>query len=132
MYLRINDKIGLSVSENILKTLASGVATNLAAYAVGSIAITTVLSFLPFIGNVGASVIAGSIAFAITIVSAGVYLTMLTKIFQAKHRDINEMSADDLKDLAKEVIDNNDVESALKQARNVYEKEHKEHKEHKE
>lgn len=132
MYLRINDKIGLSVSENILKTLASGVATNLAAYAVGSIAITTVLSFLPFIGNVGASVIAGSIAFAITIVSAGVYLTMLTKFFQAKHRDINEMSADDLKDLAKEVIDNNDVESALKQARNIYEKEHKEHKEHKE
>ncbi len=126
MYLRINNKIGLSVSENILKTLASGVATNLAAYAVGSIAVTTVLSFLPFVGNVGASVIAGSIAFALTIVSAGVYLIMLTEIFQAKHGDINKMSADDLKDLAKEVIDNNDVESALKQARKVYEKEHKE------
>lgn len=126
MYLRINDKIGLSISENILKTLASGVATNLAAYAVGSIAVTTVLSFLPFVGNVGASVIAGSIAFALTIVSAGVYLIMLTEIFQAKHGDINKMSADDLKDLAKEVIDNNDVESALKQARKAYEKEHKE------
>ena len=126
MYLRINNKIGLSISENILKTLASGVATNLAAYAVGSIAVTTVLSFLPFVGNVGASVIAGSIAFALTIVSAGVYLIMLTEIFQAKHGDINKMSADDLKDLAKEVIDNNDVESALKQARKVYEKEHKE------
>lgn len=30
MYTRINDKLGLSIKENVLKTIASGVATNLA------------------------------------------------------------------------------------------------------
>ncbi|MBQ0015966.1 MAG: hypothetical protein KBT04_03155 [Bacteroidales bacterium] len=32
MYVRINNKIGLSVKDNILKTIASGVLTNLAGY----------------------------------------------------------------------------------------------------
>ena len=33
MYVRINNKLGISVKENVLKTIASGVATNLASYA---------------------------------------------------------------------------------------------------
>ena len=126
MYLRINNKIGLSISKNILKTLAGGIVANLAAFTVGAIAVTTTLPFIPIVGNVGAMVIMGGIGYAITIVSAGIYLAILTKFFQTKGGDINKMSADDLKDLAKEVIDNNDVESALKQAKNAYEKEHKE------
>lgn len=35
MYLRINSKLGLSFAENVIKSVGSGVATNLAGYAVG-------------------------------------------------------------------------------------------------
>lgn len=44
MYGRINSKIGLTFSKSILKTLASGIATNLAGYLVGSLVLNAIYS----------------------------------------------------------------------------------------
>ncbi|MDA3055725.1 MULTISPECIES: hypothetical protein [unclassified Campylobacter] len=122
MYARINDKLGLKLSDNILKTLASGVATNIAGYAVGSVIVTGALSFIPFIGSVGASVIAGAVAYALTLVSGYVYLQIMTKIFRSG-RKLNSYKTKELKDLADNVIKNENIDKMLKKAKKGYNKE---------
>lgn len=119
MYLRINSKIGLKLSENILKTLASGIATNLVAYFTAAIIGNVVFSFIPFVGSATASVIAGGIAYALTLVSGAIYLKILIHIFNTK-KDPNTMSAEDLKNMADTIIKEENIEEALKKAKNSY------------
>lgn len=121
MYLRINNKIGLSFSENLLKTLASGIATNLAGYFATMIAINAVASFIPIAGTAVAAALAAGIVYAMTLVSGVIYLKIITGIFRAK-KDPNKMSAEDLKDMADDIIENEDMEEILKQAKNSYKK----------
>jgi len=119
MYGKINGRIDLPLSENIIKSVASGVATNLAGYAVGSIAISTAFSFLPGLGNVGASVIAGGVCYALTLTSGFVYLKILTKVFKAGN-DPTSMTADKIKKVAKEVVENEDIKAVMKEAKAAY------------
>ncbi len=62
MYGRINDKIDLPFTENVIKSVASGVATNLVAYFAAGAVVGTVFSLFPGIGSVGASVVVGTTA----------------------------------------------------------------------
>lgn len=119
MYLRINSKIGLKLSENILKTLASGIATNLVAYFAAAIIGNVVFSFIPIVGSATAAVIAGGIAYALTLVSGAIYLKILIHIFNAK-KNPNTMSAEDLKNMADTIIKDEDIEEALRKAKNSY------------
>lgn len=76
MYLRINDKLGLSFGENAMKTIGSGVATNLASYAAMS-GVASALKFIPGIGTLGSAVIMSGTLYAITLASGYVYLRAL-------------------------------------------------------
>ena len=116
MYGRINSKIDLPFTENIIKSVSSGIATNLVAYAVGGIVMSTAFSFLPGIGNVGASVIAGSTCYALTLASGFVYLKVLNRVFKAG-KDPTTMTAENLKNVAKKVIENEDIKSVMKEAK---------------
>lgn len=119
MYLHINNQLDLKFSENMLKTLASGIATNLVAYIASSIAITTTLTFLPGLGSISASAIAGGVAYALTIVSGEIYLSILTKIFKSGI-NINSISNDEIKEMADDIIDNSYIKSAIKKAKKSY------------
>lgn len=119
MYLRINDKLGLSFTENLIKTVASGIATNLAAAAIASLAITTALSFLPGLGSMGASAIMCGTCYALTLASGFVYLKLLTTVFKAG-KDPTSMTAENLKAVAKEVVQNEDIKAVMKEANQAY------------
>ncbi|MFZ5564265.1 MAG: hypothetical protein ACOZBW_09445 [Thermodesulfobacteriota bacterium] len=119
MYGKINGKIDLPLSENIIKSVASGVATNLASYAIGSIAISTAFSFLPGVGNVGASVIVGGVCYALTLASGLVYLKILTNVFKAGNAPTS-MTADEIKKVAKAVVENEDIKAVMKEAKEAY------------
>jgi uncharacterized protein (DUF697 family) len=119
MYGKINGKINLPLSENIVKSVASGVATNLAGYAIGSIAISTAFSFLPGLGNIGASVIAGGVCYALTLASGFVYLKILTNVFKAGN-DPTTITADKIKKVAKDVVENEDIKAVMKEAKAAY------------
>jgi uncharacterized protein (DUF697 family) len=119
MYSRINAKIDLPISENIIKSVASGIATNLAAYAVASIAIATAFSFFPGLGNVGASVIIGATCYALALASGFVYLKILTKIFK-EGKDPSSLTVENLKKVAKEVVENEDIKAVMKEAKESY------------
>jgi len=112
MYLRINKELGLSISDNIIKTLASGVATNLAAYAAGILALNAVFSLVPGIGTVGAAGIAGAVSYALCIVSGVIYLKILTKIFLSG-KSAHDLTAEELKEIAKKTIQETDVKGMM-------------------
>lgn len=90
MYIRINNKIGLSVKDNMVKTIGSGVATNLAGYAATS-GVASALKFIPGIGTIGGAIIMSATLYAITLASGYIYLQALT-ILAEKNRGSLDVS----------------------------------------
>ena len=116
MYGRIGQKLGLPFSSNLLKTLASGIATNLASAYVGTIVISTFLSFIPGLGSVGASIIMGSTCYALTLVSGYVFLKIMTTLF-TKGVDLSSISEDELQNLATSAAKEGDTQDLFEDAK---------------
>lgn len=116
MYGRINSKIGLTFSKNILKTLASGIATNLAGCLVGSLVMNAVFSFIPGLGNIAASAIAGGVCYALTLASGIVYLKILTNIFSAGV-DPTSVDIDTLKNMANDIASDINMKEIYEEAK---------------
>ena len=121
MYGRINGKIDLPLTENVVKSLASGVATNLAAYAVGGVVVSTALSLIPGIGSVGASALVGATCYGLTLASGYVYLKILTKLFRSG-RDPCSMGAEQLKKEAATVAASENIKEVMEGAKAEYKK----------
>ncbi len=119
MYSRINGKIDLPITENIVKSIASGVATNLAAYAVGSVVFATAFSLFPGLGNVASAAIIGGTCYALTLASGFVYLKILTNVFTSG-KDPSAMTAENLKKMAKTVTENEDIKAVMKEAKDAF------------
>lgn len=77
MYIRINSKINLPFSENLIKSIASGVATNLASYVAVS-GVASALKFIPGIGTIAGAVAMTVASYAATLASGWLYLKALT------------------------------------------------------
>lgn len=116
MYGRIGTKIDLPFGSNVLKSLASGVATNVAASVVGIIVLSTALSFIPGLGNLGASLIMGATCYALTLASGYIYLKIMTKLFK-KGVDLSTVSEQELKDMAAAAAKESDVQDIIKEAK---------------
>lgn len=119
MYSRINGKIDLPLTENIVKSIASGVATNLAAYAVGSVVFASAFSLFPGLGNVASAAIIGGTCYALTLASGFVYLKILTNVFTSGN-DPSAMTAENLKKMAKTVTENEDIKAVMKEAKEAF------------
>jgi uncharacterized protein (DUF697 family) len=116
MYGRIGSEIDLPFSKNVLKSLASGVATNIASYVVGMIALSTAFSFVPGLGNVGASVVMGGVCYAMTLASGYVYLKIMTQLF-SQGIDPTTLSEQELKNIAKDVASDSDIKDVIRGAK---------------
>lgn len=92
MYIRINKKINIPFGENVIKSLASGVATNLASYVAVS-GISSALKFIPVIGTAAGAVIQVAASYAATLASGWLYLKALTMVAEKK-----SFTANDVKD----------------------------------
>ena len=118
MYLLINKKLGISIKDNILKTLASAFLTNILATA-GSmllgLAVGTVLSFIPGIGTAANVVIDAMIGYIVVFVSGILYLNLLGRMCE-KYGSVS-FEGKDLKGLAKEVVEASDIKEMISQAR---------------
>jgi hypothetical protein len=119
MYGRIGSEINLPMSSNILKSLASGVATNIASAMAGSFVISTAFSLFPGIGSVGASVVMGGTCYALTLSSGYVYLKIMTKLF-SRGVDPTKLSEQELNNIAKDVANDSDVKDVMKSAKQEY------------
>ena len=80
MYVRINNVVGVSFGDNVLKSIASGVIANLASLIPGialAVGAGTLLKFIPGIGTVGGMVIGAAANVAIMYVAGMVYVKSL-------------------------------------------------------
>lgn len=122
MYLRINKEAGIKISENIMKTVASGVCTNLLAYA-AAVAVGSLLKFIPGIGTVTGSLIMAGTLYGVTLASGYVYLKVLTSIAK-KDGSLSHIDANKLKSHLNSFISNNkgDIKDIIKEGRKNYSK----------
>lgn len=100
MYVRINNKIGLPFGENVMKSIGSGVATNLASYAAMS-GVASLLKWIPGVGTVAGAVMESATLYALTLASGYVYLKALCYV--AEHKGV-DFSSKDLSDAVSEVL----------------------------
>jgi uncharacterized protein (DUF697 family) len=122
MYLNINQEINVPIAKNVLKSLASGVATNLASFALGSLVLSTAFSLFPGLGSAGAAVLIASTCYGLTLASGFVYLKMMTKIFKSGNNP-SSYKESELKNVAKDVTNRKEVTRLIKDAKKSYKKE---------
>lgn len=118
MYLRINKKIDVPFGENIIKTIGSGVATNLAGYIAVS-GVASALKCVPFIGTIGGAVIMSAAQYALTLASGYVYLKALS--FAAGRSSDGSITGDALSSAVNEVLQETGfLKSFIEQAKKDY------------
>lgn len=119
MYVRINNKLSLSVKDNVLKTIASGVATNLAGYLAMS-ATGSLLKLIPGIGTVGGAVAESACMYALLLCSGYVYMKALCLLAKKDGPNVN---LDGLGSAVKEVMkDESFLKSFMENAKQDYKK----------
>ena len=118
MYTRINSKLGVSLKENILKTIASGVATNLASYAAMA-GVASALKFIPGIGSIGGAVLMSASLYGITIASGWVYLKALCTLAE---KDGVNLDMNKLGDAVKDVLKDASIKKIIEEAKKEYKK----------
>lgn len=86
MYYDINQVLGIKISDNVGKSLTSAVMTNLtsAGAQIGATAISEGAKFIPFVGWVASAAISTVTSTAIVYGAAYLYLTALTKMYEAE------------------------------------------------
>lgn len=118
MYLRINKKFHISFSDNMLKSIGSGVVSNLASNIL-SLSVGSLVKFIP-----GASIFTGvflsALVYATTLTAAWVYLRALARFYAQGGGSETRlyMIVDDI------LRDKDAVEQIFKRARTEYKKSH--------
>jgi uncharacterized protein (DUF697 family) len=120
MYVRINKELALPFGENIVKSLAAGVLTNLAGAAAGFLVVGSALKFIPGIGTLGGAALMAGTTYAITIASGIVYMKAITKLLN-RNLAADNVHAADLKTAADEILrDKDSMKTILKDAKKDY------------
>jgi hypothetical protein len=119
MYGRINAKLGVPFSENLVKSVATAVATNLGSYFVANVVMTSVFSMFPGIGSVAASGVQGVTGYALTVASGVVYFKVLTELARLDP-SFAGATAEDLKAAAERAIARNDMKAVIDAAKSDY------------
>lgn len=83
MYVRINKKLGIPFGENVMKSIGSGVATNLASYLAMS-GIASAMKLIPGLGTVGGAVVMSASLYGVTLTAGWVYLQVLCMLAEKK------------------------------------------------
>lgn len=118
MYVRINKKLGISFSENMMKSIGSAVGANLASN-LAMTGIGSALKFIPGIGTIAGGIIMSAAMYGTTVGAGWIYLTALTNWVKK-----GKSSADDLKGCIDDVMAQNkdDIDSVIKEAKQCYRK----------
>ena len=126
MYIKINKDLGISLKENILKSLASAILTNIIAGAGAfllALAAAAVIAFIPVVGNLIAMAVDAFLGY-VTVFALGVlYIKLLTKMFKA--RKSFDISENEIEDFAKDIVDSSDIQEILKDGKRAFKKDKK-------
>ena len=126
MYGKINEKLGISISGNALKSLASAMLTNIIAGAgayIAALVATTIISFIPIL-NFLALPAEAIIAYVAVFASGVLYIRFLTKVFKAQGCFVVEEGAK-MDQFVKDVIREIDMRSVINDAKQSYDNDKK-------
>lgn len=126
MYGKINEKLGISISGNALKSLASAMLTNIIAGAgayIAALVATTIISFIPIL-NFLALPAEAIIAYVAVFASGVLYIKFLTKVFKAQGCFVVEEGAK-MDQFVKDVIREIDMRSVINDAKQSYDNDKK-------
>lgn len=121
MYGKINEKLGISISGNALKSLASAMLTNIIAGAgayIAALVATTIISFIPIL-NFLALPAEAIIAYVAVFASGVLYIRFLTKVFKTQGCFVVEEGAK-MDQFVKDVIREIDMRSVINDAKQSY------------
>ncbi len=116
MYVRMNSALGIRLSNNIVKSIASAVIANIATNAItviGGIAASTALSLIPGVGSAASAVLMCGIGYATVMIAGIVYAKTLSALYKSK-RKIETMTEDEIKQAVKEELKKRDINKDIK------------------
>lgn len=118
MYGRVNSKVGVSVKDNVLKTVGSGVVANLASY-MAMAGLGSAIKVLPGLGTVAGTALMSASLYAVTLASGYIYVKALTLLANKGNGDIDITQIDSA---VKEILKNKEVlKNFIKVAKSDYE-----------
>jgi uncharacterized protein (DUF697 family) len=119
MYIRINKELHLPFREHIVRSVATGVATNIGANAAALLVVGSVLKFIPGLGSVGGAAVMAGTVYAVTIAAGIVYLKAITHLLLKKAAA--NVTDSDLKAATDEVLrDKTEIKDILKESKANY------------
>lgn len=119
MYVRINKELNLPFGENIVRSIATGVATNIGANAAALLVVGSALKFIPGLGSVGGAAVMAGTVYAVTIAAGIVYMKAITHLL--KKKTASSVSESDLKSATDEILrDKSELKDILKDAKANY------------
>ena len=119
MYIRLGKLLGVHLGSSVLKALASAVVADLAGSVVAILAVSTVLSFIPGIGSLGAATITGITSFCYVYLAGIIYINMVEGLLKSG-KSIENMTESELKAAAKAASDAMDMKAAVKEAKAAF------------
>ncbi|MEL6930264.1 MAG: hypothetical protein AAFO95_16735 [Cyanobacteria bacterium J06600_6] len=122
MYVRINKELELPFAENIIKSLASGVLTNLGSAALGYMVIGSAFKLIPGLGSLGGAAVMSATIYGVTIASGIIYMKAVSNLLNAKAS--NQVNEENLKIAVNEIMkDKESIQTIFKTAKEGYQEE---------
>lgn len=121
MYYKINKELGISFKENALKSIATGVATNLGAAAAMVLAVSTALKFIPGLGTFTGGALMAATIYGITVTAGIVYMKVISNLFGKNSNAA--VSESDLEEAINEATSDKDaMADMIRESRKGYKK----------
>ena len=119
MYYRLCSLLNIPISKNILKTLASVVIAEVAAYVGVVLVASAAISFIPAVGNLSASWLCAIMNFGMVYAAGYIFILMISEVLKAK-TDAGAMSEKEWEEKAKDVMKNINMKEVFKEAKKSY------------
>lgn len=121
-YVKINQKLDISMSENTAKFIGSAIITNLVTNAGAFVAMllgSTLLSFIPIVGTAAAIALNASLGYVLVYAAAVIYLKLITRMVQPDGT-LNVTETDDTKHIIRDIIKETNIKDIVKEGKEAY------------
>lgn len=121
-YVKINQKLDISMSENTAKFIGSAIITNLVTNAGAFVAMlvgSTLLSFIPIAGTAAAIALNASLGYVLVYAAAVIYLKLITRMVQPDGT-LHVAESDDTRHIIRDIIKDTDIKEIVKEGKEAY------------
>ena len=120
MYGRINSKLNIPFSENLIKSIGTGFLTNLGSSYLGGLVIGTIFKFIPFAGSVMGGAVVAAVVYGLTLASGVIYFKTLTILSQKEN--LENVTKEELSAIINQVAEENKdiIDTIVEESKKTY------------